>query len=281
MTTEIIAEMGASHQQSFAKAVAIIKVTKEIEADGIKVSMFTPDDMTLNEKGKQFDITKGPWAGYNLYELYRESCMPFDWIPQLKEVAESLDLKFIVSVYHPDTVDKAEKMGIETYKVASFELRYDKLLKRLAQTKKPVILSTGSATYKEIQRAVRLFKTADVDLTLLKCTSSYPAEHEDMNLRTIPALAHGFKVKVGLSDHSLGIVAPVIAVSLGATMIEKHISLDEDGLDSDFAVLPDRFNRMVKTIRAAEASLGEVTYGGKKSYHRRMVNGRMVRTVWN
>ena len=272
----IIADMSASHQQSFQKALAIIWAAKEAGADAVKIQMFTPDDMTLNSDDKKFRITKGQWAGQTLYELYKKSCMPYDWIPRLKEHTESRGMKFIVTLFHPRTVPIAEKMKIEIYKISSFEINYENLIKSIDETNKPVIVSTGSATYKEIEAVVKILRR---NLTLLKCTSFYPAPIESMNLKTIPALEHCFKVPVGLSDHTTGIVAPVVAVSLGAKVIEKHITVDGKGLDGDFAILPDRFAVMVQSIRAAEKSLGEITYGGEKTYHRQLINGEMLRIV--
>jgi pseudaminic acid synthase len=271
----IIAEMGASHQQSFQKALAIIWAAREAGADAVKVQMFTPDDMTIDKADERFMITKGQWAGQSLYELYQKACIPnYNWIPRLKEHAEARGMKFIVSVYHPRTIPITEQMGIETYKVASFEAGYIDLLNDLKETGKPIIISTGSATYKEIETVV---KTLKPNLTLLKCTSQYPSPIESLNLKTIPAMEHCFKVPVGLSDHTTGIVASVVAVTLGATVIEKHITIDGKGLDKDFAILPDRFAAMVQSIRASENSLGKVDYGGEKTYHREIVDNQMVR----
>jgi len=169
-------------------------------------------------------------------------------------------------------------MGIKTYKVASFEINYENLIKTLDKTDKPVIVSCGSASYKKIEAVVRIMRR---NLTLLKCTSQYPAPLDNMNLLTIPDMREKFGVPVGLSDHTLGIVAPVVAVGLGATVIEKHISVDGKGLDGGFAILPDRFATMVQSIRAAEKALGKVEYGGKKSYHRKLIDNQFVRTVHN
>jgi len=275
---KIIAEMGASHQQSFQKALAIIWAAADVGANAVKVQMFTPDDMTLPKDDEKFKIKKGLWQGRILYELYEKACMPYDWIPRLKEHTEARGMDFIVTVYHPRTVAIAEEMGIKTYKVASFEINYENLIKKLDKTDKPVIVSCGSASYKEIEAVVRIMRR---NLTLLKCTSQYPAPLDNMNLLTIPDMRGKFGVPVGLSDHTLGIVAPVIAVGLGATVIEKHISVDGKGLDGGFAILPDRFATMVQSIRAAEKALGKVEYGGKKSYHREMIDSNFVRTVHN
>lgn len=273
MPCEIIAETGASHRQSFDLAVSLIHNAANCGADAVKFSMFTPDGMTLNLSDKRFTIQDGPWKG-SLYSLYEKIALPYKWVPKLKAIAESDDLKFIVAVYHPRTVQIALDMGIEHFKVASFEAGYRDLLEELSQQQ--VYVSLGSATYGQIQHIVNVIE----NVTLLKCTSNYPTNFEDLNLRTIPDLAHRFKRPVGLSDHSPGTLAPVIAVTFGATLIEKHLQID-GGLDESFAMRPSEFFTMVQTVRAAEKALGKVDYGGRKNYHRKEVDGRMVRVVHN
>jgi sialic acid synthase SpsE len=276
INVEIVAEMGASHEQSYQKAAGIVYAAKKCGADTVKVSMFRPDDMTLDRNEKPFLIEKGLWKGQSLYELYRRTSMPFEWIPKLKTLADSLGIKFIVSVYHPRTVELAEKMGIERFKVSSFEINFTELIKKLDKTDKPVIVSTGSASYKEIEAAVKILRR---NLTLLKCTSQYPAPIESMNLKSMPAMGHTFRVPCGLSDHTQGLIAPVVATALGAVMLEKHIALTDKSLDAGFALNPHQFRTMVQLVRAAEDSLGEIDYGGEKSFHRELVEGQFVRTV--
>lgn len=267
----IIAEIGASHQQSYRKAVELIKAAKC--ADAVKIQMFTPDDMTLKDR---FKVKGGLWDGWDLWELYEKAALPYDWIPALKEFAESLGLIFIATVYHPDTVKIAEGFGIGIYKIASFEIPYIELIEEVAETKKPVLISTGMANYDEIDKALKAVQKIHGNVGLLKCTSSYPAKLEEMNLETIPAMKKAFNVPVGLSDHSKGTIAPIIAVVLGAEFIEKHIT-SGSGLDDGFALMPDEFGEMVDAIRETEKALGKVTYGGEKKYRREMVEGRMVR----
>jgi len=273
---KIIAEMSSSHQQSFQKALMIVRAAAEAGADALKVQMFTPDDMTVNSTDKMYRVLTGQWSGMTLYELYQKACMPYAWIPALKEHAESRGMEFIATVYHPRTVSIAEEMGIKVLKISSFEINYENLLKRVDKTNLPVIVSTGSATETEISNVVSLLRR---NLTLLKCTSQYPAPAETLNINTIPDMKKRWEVPVGLSDHSLGMIGAISAVSLGATVIEKHITIDGEGLDKDFAILPDRFNMMVQLIRETEKALGVVKYGGKKTYHRELVNGQMQRTV--
>ena len=254
-------------------AVELIYAAKQAGADAIKVQLFLPDQMTLND-GKTI-ISDDPWAGRTLYELYYETFLPFEWVPKLRKVAEEKGLVFFATVYHPDTVDDFPDMPI--YKIASFEITYLTLIEKVAQTKKPVIISTGMADYAEIETAVKLVRKYHNDITLLRCVSDYPAEIEQMNLKTIPAMSNSFKLPVGLSDHTTGIVAAVVAAGLGAVVVEKHLTIDGKGLDGGFSIKPSRFKVMAETIRAAEASLGEVTYGGEKKYRRQLVEGRMVR----
>ncbi|MCJ7482663.1 MAG: N-acetylneuraminate synthase family protein [Thermodesulfovibrionales bacterium] len=273
---KIIAEMSASHQQSFQKALAIVWAAAEAGADALKVQMFTPDDMTVNSNDKMYRIGTGQWSGMTLYELYQKACMPYDWIPAIKDHAESRGMEFIATVYHPRTVPIAVEMGIKSLKISSFEINFEKLLISVDKTNLPVIVSTGSATEKEISYVVNLLRR---NLTLLKCTSQYPAPAESLNIRTIPDMCERWGVPVGLSDHSLGMIGAISAVSSGASAIEKHITIDGKGLDKDFAILPDRFNMMVQLVRETEKALGEVEYGGKKTYHRELVGGQMQRTV--
>lgn len=269
---EIVAEIGASHRQDFDLAVSLIHHAENCGADAVKFSMFTADDMTLDrDDDEQFTIKSGPWKG-SLHSLYEKTAIPYDWIPKLKDVAESDDLKFIVGVYHPRTVQIALDMGIEHFKVASFEVGYLDLLRALRDEQ--VYVSLGSANLIDIATVVMMRK-----VTLLKCTSDYPTNFEDLNLRAIPDLAQRFKRPVGLSDHSPGILAPVMAVALGATVIEKHLQID-GGMDEAFALRPSEFFTMVTTVRHAEKALGKVEYGGQaKSFHRKQVDGRMVRVV--
>lgn len=277
LVVEIIADMGASHRQSLQRAVACVWAASRAGANGIKVQMFTPEDMV--SENDDSTIKGGLWKGKTLYDIYQRASLPYDWIPHLQQVATGCKLGFIATIYHPRTIPIAQDFGIETYKIASFEANWPDFIEQVARTKKRIIISTGSLTYKEIETAVNRVRKYHNKLTLLKCTSQYPAPIESMNLKTIPAMSHAFKVPVGLSDHTRGIVAPVVSVALGATVIEKHIKLDDKGLDVGFAIFPNTFEVMVKAVRDAEKSIGRVDYGGEKTYHRKEVNGEMQRTV--
>jgi sialic acid synthase SpsE len=275
---KIVAEMGASHHQDAQTAKEIIDAAKWAGASAVKVQMFTADQMTLNSKDEKFIIKEGRWKGLKLWDLYDAAALPIEWVPQLKEYTEALGMGFFASVYHPDMVDVAESIGIPIYKIASFEIPYLELIEKVAKTKKPVYISTGMAEYGEIKTIVNLVKKHHKKITLLYCVSEYPPKIEDMNLRTIDALGHSFKVRTGLSDHTEGIVAAVASVPLGVTVIEKHIRVDDISLDN-FAIMPETFRVMVKTVRAAEQSLGKVEYSGEKKFRREEIEGRWIRTI--
>ncbi len=262
--TYIIAEMSANHNQDFDQAVRIIEAAKEAGADAIKLQTYTPDTLTIDCDNEYFRIGKGTlWQGRTLYDLYSEAYMPWDWQPRLKQIANELGLDIFSTPFDEIAVDFLEAMGVPAYKIASFENVDLLLLRKIAQTGKPIIISTGMATLFEIDEAVRTARDAGAtQIALLKCTSAYPAPPEEMNLCTVPHLAEGFGVPVGLSDHTLGIAVPVAAVALGACIVEKHFTLSRDipGPDSAFSLEPHEFKAMVEAIRVAEKALGEVHY---------------------
>lgn len=261
----IVAEMSANHNQDFEQAVKIIEAAKEAGADAIKIQTYTPDTLTINCNNEYFQIGKGTlWEGRNFYDLYGEAYTPWDWQPKLKEIANQLGLDLFSTPFDETAVDFLEETNMPTHKIASFELVDLPLLRKIARTGKPIIMSTGMATLAEIDEAVQTIRGAGGDkLALLKCTSAYPAPSEEMNLRTIPHLAEAFGLPVGLSDHTLSIAVPVAAVALGACIIEKHFTLSRTtpGPDSAFSLEPHEFKAMVDAIRTAEKALGAVHYG--------------------
>jgi N-acetylneuraminate synthase len=277
--TYIIAEMSANHQQSFDQAVKLLEAAKEAGADAVKLQTYTPDTLTIDCDQPYFRIQGTLWEGRTLYDLYGEAYTPWDWHPKLKAVAATLGLDLFSTPFDETAVDFLERLDMPAYKVASFENGDIPLLRRIARTGKPIIMSTGMATLAEIDEAVRTI--ADqvsslksqvsspetqhpiYSLALLKCTSAYPAAPEEMNLRTIPHLAEAFAVPVGLSDHTLGIAVAVAAVTLGACIIEKHFTLSRSlpGPDSAFSLEPHEFRAMVEAVRTVEKSLGTVHYG--------------------
>ncbi len=260
----IIAEMSANHGQDFDQAIRIIQAAREAGADAIKLQTYTPDTLTVDCDNEYFQIGRGTiWEGRRLYDLYQEAYTPWEWQPKLKEIAEDLGLDLFSSPFDATAVDFLEKMDVPAYKIASFELVDLPLIRRVARTGKPVIMSTGMATLAEIDEAVRTAREAGAtQIALLKCTSAYPALPEEMNLGTIPHLAAAFQVPAGLSDHTLGIAVPVAGVALGACIVEKHFTLSRSlpGPDSTFSLEPQEFKAMVAAIRVAEKALGGVNY---------------------
>ncbi len=260
----VVAEMSANHNQNFNKAVKIIEAAKEAGADAVKLQTYTPDTITIDCNNDYFRIKGTIWEGKNLYELYGEAYTTWEWQPKLKKIANDLGMDLFSTPFDHTAVDFLEKMDVPVYKVSSFELVDIALLRKIAQTGKPIIMSTGMATLAEIDEAVSAIREAGGNqLALLKCNSAYPAPPDEMNLRTIPHLAETFCVPTGLSDHTLGIAVPVAAVALGACIIEKHFTLSRDilGPDSAFSLELHEFKAMVEAVRTAEKALGTVHYG--------------------
>ena len=261
----IVAELSANHNQSFDRAVKLIHAAKVARADAIKLQTYTPDTITIASDREYFRINAGTlWDGRTLHELYAEAYTPWDWQPKLKQVANGLGLDLFSTPFDATAVDFLEEMNVPAYKVASFELVDIPLIRKIARTGKPLIISTGMATLEEIQEAVTAAREAGAaQIALLKCTSAYPALPDDMNLRTIPELANRFGVPAGLSDHTLGIAVPVAAVALGACFIEKHITLSrsQKGPDSEFSLEPQEFEAMADAVHTAERALGKVQFG--------------------
>jgi pseudaminic acid synthase len=263
--TYVVAELSANHNQDYDQAVRIIHAAKDAGADAVKLQTYTADTITIRSDRKEFRIGGGTiWDGRNLHDLYAEACMPWEWQPGLKKVAEGLGMDLFSSAFDSTAVDFLEEMDVPAHKVASFELVDLPLIQRMARTGKPLIMSTGMATAEEIEEAMLSAREAGAtQIALLKCTSAYPASAEEMNLRTIPEMARRFGVPVGLSDHTMGIAAPVAAVALGAGIIEKHLTLSRSttGPDSAFSLEPHEFKAMVDAVRTAEKALGVVHLG--------------------
>jgi sialic acid synthase SpsE len=272
----VVAEMSANHCQDFSTAVELVLAAKWAGADAVKVQMFTPDVMADPNDAV---VQEGLWQGKTLYEIYKKACMPYEWVPKLKGIAEELGLFFFTSVYDLDTVDVAEEMGIPAYKISSFEIPHIPLIEKVAKTGKTLIMSTGMADFEEMWKALKTARNHTKDVWLLHCVSQYPADPKEMNLRTIMDLGRYCRGKAGLSDHTLGISVPVTAVGMGAQMIEKHLKVNEFGLDAAFSLSPSQFKEMVEAVRAAEASIGGVKYGGKKKFRRVEKDGKWIRTV--
>jgi pseudaminic acid synthase len=259
----IIAEMSANHNQNYDQAVKIIEAAKEAGADAVKLQTYKPDTITIDCDKNNFRIKNTIWQGKTLYDLYDEAYTPWEWQPRLKKVADDLGITFFSSPFDLSAVDFLEEFNVQAYKIASFELVDLPLLKKIAETGKLVIMSTGMAKLSEIEEALQTLQDSGAEMVaLLKCTSSYPASPEEMNLRTIPHMMETFNVPVGLSDHTMGYSIAVSAVTLGACIIEKHFTLSRKyvGPDSSFSMEPQEFREMVKSIRAVEKAVGKVWY---------------------
>lgn len=261
----VIAELSANHNQDYDQAATLIEAAKDAGADAVKLQVYTPDSMTLPLDRPEFRIGGGTlWDGETLYTLYEKACTPWEWFAPLKRLADQVGIAFFASAFDQAAVDLLESLDVPAHKVASFELVDHGLLKALARTGKPLILSTGMATLAEIDDAVTVARDAGAtDIALLKCCSNYPAASDAMHIRTIPHLAAAFDCPSGLSDHTLGYAVPVAAVALGATILEKHLTLSRNvpGPDSAFSLEPAEFAAMVAAVRDAEKALGSVHYG--------------------
>lgn len=260
----VIAEMSGNHAGDKNRAMEIVHAAKEAGADCIKIQTYTPDTMTIDSDKEYFQISSGTWNGENLYGLYKKACTPWEWQADIKAEAEKIGLDFLSTAFDSTSVDFLEKIGLEFYKIASFELTDIPLLKYVAKQKKPMIVSTGMATLAEISDAVDAIRgEGNEQLVLLKCSSDYPAVTKDMNLRTMVNMGNTFQVPIGLSDHSMGSVGAVAAVAMGARVIEKHfcISRKIENPDSSFSMEPAEFRQMVDDIRTVETAMGRVVYG--------------------
>lgn len=260
----IIAELSCNHQHDYALAKKTIKAMKEAGADAVKLSTDSPGGLTLDSDNKYFQINQGTsWDGQTLYELYQKVETPWEWQPRLKKYAEKLGLICFSTPCDREAVDFLEKIHVPAYKIASFEITDYDFVEYVAKKGKPIIISTGIAHQDEIKDVINLCRKAGNDqIIILKCTSSYPASPEEMNLLTIADIKKRFKVEVGLSDHSLSSVVPLVAIALGARVVEKHFILSRSlgGPDAEFSIEPEEFKKMVEDIRVVEKAMGKITY---------------------
>jgi len=263
----IIAEMSANHCGDKELAKKIIAEAKACGADAVKIQTYTADTMTIDCKSDIFKVSSGTlWDGKYLYDLYKEAYTPWEWQAELKAYADSVGIEFFSTPFDFSAVDFLEDIGVEKYKIASFEAIDYPLVKYAASKGKPMIISVGISSEEEIRACIDACKSVgNNDITILKCTSAYPAKIEDMNLMTIKDMVEKFTsqdVKIGLSDHSMSIEPAIIAVSLGATVIEKHFTPDRKlgGADAEFSLEPQEFRSMVEAVRNTEKALGRVSY---------------------
>ena len=262
----IIAEMSGNHNQSLDRAMQIIKAAAETGAQALKLQTYTADSITIDHRGGLFDITdkNSLWYGRNLYELYQEASTPYEWHKPMMDYAASLGILCFSTPFDEKGVEFLEELQVPAYKIASFENNHIPLIKKIAETGKPVIASTGVSSISDTQLMVDTLRDNGCkEIVLLKCTSTYPATPENTNLLTIPHMRQLFNCEVGLSDHTMGIGVGVAAVALGATVIEKHFCLSraEGGVDSAFSLEPAEMKALVSETKRAQLSLGNIQYG--------------------
>ena len=257
----IVAEISGNHGNKVENIELLMHKIKNAGVDFVKLQTYAPQRITLNSQNNSFVVKSGLWAGKSLFELYSQGETPISWLPQLFSLAKDLNVTLFSSPFSPEDVQILEEFDCPIYKVASLEITYTQLLKAIAITGKPVIMSTGGATLEEIQYAIEtLTAHGTTSLVLLKCSPTYPAQLQDLNLSTIPFLREKFQVPVGFSDHTEGSIAASIATGLGSVLIEKHVKLDEDvdSVDSQFALEVSKLSDFVEQINAAWESVGQV-----------------------
>ncbi|MCM1370010.1 MAG: pseudaminic acid synthase [Candidatus Amulumruptor caecigallinarius] len=256
---KIVAELSANHGHSLQTAVESVRAAAKAGADAVKLQTYTPESLTLNVRSDDFLLKGGLWDGRYLYDLYREAMTPWEWHAELFRTAAECGIECFSTPFDKEGVDLLESLGNPIYKIASFEIAHQELIAYAASKGKPVVISTGIASVREIEEAVRICRDAgNNDITLLKCTSAYPARVEDAQLSLMPEMGRRFGVKTGLSDHSAGSLLPILSVALGGVMIEKHFILDRKigGPDAAFSMECAEFASMVREVRRAEAALG-------------------------
>ncbi len=263
-STFVVAELSANHGHQIENALETVRAARRAGADAIKIQTYTPDTLTIDCDNENFRIKQGTiWDGATLYELYQKAFTPWEWHEAIRDEARAQGLVFFSTPFDATAVDFLERIGVPMYKVASFEINDIPLLEYIASKGKPMLISLGIADLGMIDEALSVVRrTGNKDITLLKCTSCYPAPPEAANLRTLANLRDTFGVKVGLSDHTMGHAVALAAVSLGAEVIEKHFILDREigGPDASFSMQPDEFRQMVDGIRTVEKALGRVCY---------------------
>lgn len=267
----IIAEMSANHGNNLQTACEIVRKAKECGADALKIQTYTADTLTLNCKNKDFEA-KGAWKGQYLYDLYLDASMPWEWTEKLQKVSKEVGITLFSSPFDFSSVDFLEKLNMPAYKIASPEIIDLPLIRRIAQTKKPIILSTGNATLAQINDAIEVLVEENVkDLAILKCTSEYPADPKNINLKTINYLKKLYKCPVGLSDHTLGSAVPIGSIALGASIVEKHfiINRNDTTADSFFSATPDELKAIVDGAALVSQAIGEVDFPIKTKKHQR------------
>ena len=277
----VVAEMSGNHNQSLERALEIVEAAAEAGVHGLKLQTYTADTMTLDISEGEFfiDDPNSLWKGNSLYELYQQAHTPWEWHKPIFDKCKELGIIGFSTPFDSTAVDFLESLDVPCYKIASFENTDLPLIRRVSQTGKPIIISTGMATVAELDETVRTAREAGCkDLLLLKCTSTYPATPENTNISTIPHLRDLFNVQVGLSDHTMGLGVSIASVALGATFIEKHFTLSrsDGGVDSAFSMEPDEMSQLVAETQRAWQSIGMVNYGSVSAESKSMAFRRSL-----
>lgn len=278
----IVAEMSGNHNRDLSRALRIIDAAKAAGADAVKLQTYRADTITIDHYGDEFIVKGGLWNGRRLYELYEEAHTPWEWHAPIFEHARRIGITVFSSPFDSTAVDFLEELGAPAYKIASPELIDLPLIRKVAQTGKPIVMSTGAATLEEIAEAIQTARSAGVnELVVLHCTAAYPAPPEEANLASIKSLAEQFDVVVGLSDHTLGTTVSAMAVGFGASFIEKHFTLAraDGGVDSAFSLEPHELAELVTTARIAQTAVGKPTFGPTSSEASVLRNRRSLYVV--
>lgn len=281
----IVAEMSGNHNQSLDRALELVKAAAETGVDAVKLQTYTADTITMNQRGGLFEITDKAslWYGQNLYELYKEAYTPWEWHKEIFDYANSLGILAFSSPFDETAVDFLEELNVPAFKIASLESNHYPLLKRVAKTGKPIMISSGTSKLNELYESVQYLKDNGAnDIVIFKCTSTYPASPQNTNLRTIPVLQSVFEdCVIGLSDHTMGIGASVGAVALGARVIEKHFTLrrSDGGVDSAFSLEPEELKALVTETETAFLALGYVQLNNQKSEEKSMQFRRSIYVI--
>lgn len=280
----IIAEMSGNHNQSLHRALELVEIAAKSGVHALKIQTYTPDTMTLDLEEREFFISdpKSLWAGTSLYKLYGEAFTPWEWHKPIFERAKELGIIAFSTPFDDKSVDFLENLGAPCYKIASFENTDLPLIRRVASTGKPIIISTGMASLAELDETVKAARDAGCkELILLKCTSTYPATPSDTNIKTIPNMRELFGCEVGLSDHTMGVGVSVASIALGATVIEKHFTLyrSEGGIDSTFSMEPEEMSQLVIETERAWKAIGHVNYGATEAEKKSLIFRRSLYIV--
>ena len=281
-TPYIIAEMSGNHNGDINRALELIKAAKDSGADAVKLQTYTADTITLNHGGEEFMAQAGIWKGRRLYDLYQEAATPWEWHQQLFSEAKAIGITIFSSPFDHTAVDFLEELDVPAYKIASFELVDIPLIKRVARTGKPIIMSTGNACLAEIEEAVQAAKEEGAEqIILLHCTSGYPTPPEEANIATIPVLKEIFQCPIGLSDHTMDIGVSIAAVAMGASVIEKHFTLSrsDGGPDSSFSLESGELKALVRNVKLAFESMGKPTFSSMPSELKGKRNRRSLYVV--